>query len=91
MKTPRWHSRMAFKNKPRTDPSFVRPEAYVIWKPSLRQIVPNYKLGPGPWKQSMRTRDFESSSFIHFTVSSPLGTVIARSLIMCVLLNFYLL
>lgn len=45
MKTPRWHSRDGFfKNKPRTDPSFVRPEAYVIWKPSLRQIVPNYKI-----------------------------------------------
>lgn len=35
---------MAFKNKPRTDPSFVKPEAYVIWKPSLRQIIPNYKI-----------------------------------------------
>ena len=44
MKTPQWHSWMAFKNKPRTDPSFVKPEAYVIWKPFLRQIIPNYKI-----------------------------------------------
>lgn len=33
MKTPRWHSMDGFKNKPRTDPSFVRLEAYAIWKP----------------------------------------------------------
>ena len=32
-----------FSEQPRADPSFVRPEAYAIEKPSLRNIMPSYK------------------------------------------------
>lgn len=78
-----------FSEQPRADPSFVRPEVDAIWKPSLRRMIQNYKY-------KIRSRALEAVyanegprifSFIHFAVKPPLGTLIAKVLVMCVLLD----